>query len=91
MAYVIAEPCIGTKDTACVGQLHAGQLRLVRQEGKVADFLRLFCELLGRHFCAAFFLPFKTGLRRGAAMPARGKQAAEVLLNRSCPRQLFYS
>jgi NAD-dependent dihydropyrimidine dehydrogenase PreA subunit len=44
MAYVIAEPCIGTKDTACVDACPVDCIHPKKDEGKHADSDQLFID-----------------------------------------------
>ena len=73
MAYIIAEPCIGTKDTACVDVcpvdcIHPAKGRTyVRRRSQCTRWDRCTVEALHRTFAAIFplnDLPEKQELRR---------------------------
>lgn len=44
MAYVIAEPCIGTKDTACVDACPVDCIHPKKDEGNFADHEMLYID-----------------------------------------------
>jgi NAD-dependent dihydropyrimidine dehydrogenase PreA subunit len=44
MAYVIAEPCIGTKDTACVDACPVDCIHPRKDEGEFASVSQLYIE-----------------------------------------------
>ncbi|MGH9325775.1 MAG: 4Fe-4S dicluster domain-containing protein [Terriglobia bacterium] len=44
MAYVIAEPCIGTKDTACVDVCPVDCIHPRKDEGNFADLAQLYID-----------------------------------------------
>lgn len=44
MAYVIAEPCIGTKDTACVDVCPVDCIHPRKDEGNFADHTQIYID-----------------------------------------------
>ena len=44
MAYVIAEPCINTKDTACVGVCPVEAIHPAKTEGQYAEVMQLYID-----------------------------------------------
>jgi NAD-dependent dihydropyrimidine dehydrogenase PreA subunit len=53
MAYVIAEPCIGTKDTACVDACPVDCIHPRKDEAGFAETPQLFIDSQGCICCAA--------------------------------------
>src|SRR5215469_6533986 len=53
MAYVIAEPCIGVKDTACVDACPVNAIHPARDEDQTANTAQLFIHANDCICCAA--------------------------------------
>ena len=53
MAYVIAEPCIGTKDTACVDACPVDCIHPRKGEGEFANVPQLYIDPANCICCAA--------------------------------------
>jgi NAD-dependent dihydropyrimidine dehydrogenase PreA subunit len=74
MTYVIAEPCIGTKDTACVDACPVDCIHPKKDEAKYSDTDQLFIDPVECIDCGACVRPSSpatTCLRSGRALLRR--------------------